>query len=99
MPVLAVQLILDRLGNDFLEAAISMVSPVDGLRPSRAGDSLILNWPKLFSETSSPSAAAEVIAPHNPSSIVFSGTLLRCGDRAGALLSILLRIVEGSILK
>jgi hypothetical protein len=49
MPDLAVQLILDRLGNDFLEAATWMVSPVDGLRPSRAGDSLILNWPILFS--------------------------------------------------
>lgn len=42
MPDLAVLLILDRLGNDFLEAATWMVSPVDGLRPSRAGDSLIL---------------------------------------------------------
>src|SRR3546814_5721427 len=45
----------------FFEAAIWIVAPVEGLRPSRAADSLTLNLPKPLTDTSSPLAAASVI--------------------------------------
>ena len=45
----------------FFDAAIVMVSPVDGLRPSRSGRSLTVNLPKPLIETSSPFAAAAAI--------------------------------------
>jgi transposase InsO family protein len=41
----------------FFEAAIWIVAPVDGLRPSRAADSLTLNFPNLFTDTSAPFAS------------------------------------------
>lgn len=39
-------LVLAGVKVSFLEAAIAIVAPVDGLRPSRAGLSLALNLPK-----------------------------------------------------
>lgn len=51
------------------DAAMLMVSPVAGLRPSRAGLSLILNLPNPFKEISSPLAADSMIAAIRPSSI------------------------------
>src|SRR3546814_8890721 len=46
----------------FFDAAIWIVSPLAGLRPSRAGLSLTLNLPKPGSEISAPVAAASVNA-------------------------------------
>jgi hypothetical protein len=42
----------------FFDAGILIVSPVDGLRPSRAARSFTLNLPKPESDTSSLPAAA-----------------------------------------
>ena len=46
----------------FLEAAIAIVAPVDGLLPSRAGLSLTLNLPKPGRLVSAPLTAASAIA-------------------------------------
>src|SRR5271155_2685305 len=42
----------------FFDAAILIFSPFDGLRPSRSGESLVLNFPNPGNETSSPATAA-----------------------------------------
>ena len=42
----------------FFDAAILIFSPFDGLRPSRSGESLVLNFPNPANETSSPATAA-----------------------------------------
>jgi hypothetical protein len=44
-----------------------MVEPVNGLRPSRAGEYLTLVLPKPFSDTSSPLLAASAMAANTPS--------------------------------
>jgi hypothetical protein len=46
----------------FFFDAICIVSPVAGLRPSRAADVETLNLPKPLTATSSPLAAASAIA-------------------------------------
>jgi hypothetical protein len=46
------------VNDSFLEAAILIVAPVAGLRPSRAARLVTLNLPKPLSEISSPLAAA-----------------------------------------
>lgn len=56
----------------FLEAAIAIVAPVDGLRPSRAGLSLSLNLPNPGRLVSAPLAAASAIALNTLSTIVFA---------------------------
>lgn len=55
----------------FLEAAIAIVAPVDGLRPSRAGLSLTLNLPNPGRLVSAPLTAASAIALKTLSTIVF----------------------------
>jgi len=55
----------------FLEAAIAIVAPVDGLRPSRAGLSLTLNLPNLGRLVSAPLTAASAIALKTLSTMVF----------------------------
>ena len=51
----------------FFDAAMVMVCPVAGLRPSRAGLAFTLNLPKPLSAISSPLAAASAIAVNRPS--------------------------------
>lgn len=48
-------------------AAILIVPPVAGFRPSRAGESLTLNLPNPGTDTSSPAVAAVEIAPNTES--------------------------------
>jgi hypothetical protein len=54
---------------NFLEAGISIVSPVAGFRPKRAARSAALNRPKPVRFTSSPAAVALVMAATTPSMI------------------------------
>lgn len=58
-----------------LDAAIWMVAPVDGLRPSLAGEALTLNLPKPFNEISSPFAAASPIVANTASTIFRASAL------------------------
>lgn len=59
------------------EAAILIVSPVAGLRPSRAGVLFTLNFSKPLSAISSPFAAASAMASNTESTIFFASTLIR----------------------
>src|SRR3546814_4984373 len=68
----------------FLDAAILMVSPVAGFRPSRAAVSLTLNLPKPLREISSPPAAAWAIAANTASTVLRASALLR-PDSAASL--------------
>ncbi len=70
-----------------LDAAIWIVSPVAGLRPSRAALSLTLNLPKLLMETSSPLAAAVVIASNTSSTSLRAslGNAFGAGDPLGQI--------------
>jgi hypothetical protein len=54
----------------FLEAGISIVSPVAGLRPCRASRLDSLKRPKPLSATSSPVSTAETMAASTPGGIV-----------------------------
>src|SRR3546814_2688503 len=68
----------------FSDAAILMVSPVAGFRPSRAAVSLTLNLPKPLREISSPPAAAWAIAANTASTVLRASALLR-PDSAASL--------------
>ena len=61
----------------FFEAAILIVAPVEGLRPSRSAVALTLNLPKPFKEISSPLAAASAIAAKTPSTSLRASALVR----------------------
>jgi hypothetical protein len=50
------------VNDSFLEAAILIVAPVAGLRPTRSARLVTLNFPKPFSEISSPWAGALIAA-------------------------------------
>jgi len=58
------------------EAAILIFSPLDGLRPSRSGVSLTLNFPNPGSEISSPFAAALTMVFSMLSTIAWACVLL-----------------------
>jgi len=58
------------------EAAMVMAAPVAGLRPSRAGLLLTLNFPNPGIETSSPLAAASAMAAKTPSTIFLASALV-----------------------
>jgi hypothetical protein len=60
----------------FLDAAILIFSPFAGLRPSRSGVALTLNFPNPGSDTSAPLAAASKIFFMMSSTIDLASTLL-----------------------
>ena len=61
----------------FFDAAILMVAPVEGLRPSRSGVAFTLNFPNPGIDVSVPLAAASAIALKTPSTIDFACALVR----------------------
>ena len=60
----------------FFDAAILIFSPFAGLRPSRSGVALTLNFPNPGSETSAPLAAASIMFFRMSSTIDLACTLL-----------------------
>src|SRR5208283_4608687 len=60
----------------FFDAAILIFSPLPGLRPSRSGVVLTLNFPKPGSDTSAPLAAASTMSFKMPSTIDLACALL-----------------------
>lgn len=56
----------------FFEAAILIVAPVEGLRPSRVGDSFTLNLPKPAILVSAPLVAASEISLKTLSTIILA---------------------------
>src|ERR1700733_2980223 len=60
----------------FFDAAILIFSPFAGLRPSRSGVALTLNFPKPGSDTSAPLAAESTMSLKMSSTIDLACTLL-----------------------
>src|SRR5271157_6045191 len=60
----------------FFDAAILIFSPLAGLRPSRSGVALTLNFPNPGSDTSAPLAAASTMSFRKSSTIDLACTLL-----------------------
>ena len=63
----------------FFDAAILIFSPFAGLRPSRSGVALTLNFPNPGSDTSAPLAAASTMSFKMSSTIDLACALLRHG--------------------
>jgi hypothetical protein len=65
--------------DSFFDAAISIFSPLAGLRPSRSGEALTLNFPNPAKETSSSLAAAlMMLSTRYPESLALA--LLICRE-------------------
>src|ERR1700730_12403835 len=62
--------------ESFFDAAILIFSPFAGLRPSRSGVALTLNFPKPGSDTSAPLAAESTMSLKMSSTIDLACTLL-----------------------
>ena len=60
----------------FFDAAILIFSPLAGLRPSRSGVALTLNFPNPGSDTSAPLAAASTMSLKMSSTIDLACALL-----------------------
>lgn len=63
--------------ESFLDAAILIVAPVEGLRPSRAGVSFTLNLPKPGMLVSAPERAASEISLNTLSTIALAYVFVR----------------------
>lgn len=83
--------------DSFFAAATVIVAPVDGLRPSRSGVSLTLNFPKPGIEVSVPDTAEAVMAAKTASTIAFPCAFVRlCSTAILSAISLVVVMVFSS---